>query len=91
MILTHYGAWWTPIGKYTGKVNYPGVIVSKEDYEAAPDTLKPELEPYFTQVWDVNKIREDFKDAIEVGCVYNGHTSSFCIRVNDMIIRCNQA
>ena len=35
MILTHYGAWWTPIGKYTGKVNYPGVLVSKEDYEAA--------------------------------------------------------
>ena len=31
MILTHYGAWWHPVGKYTGKVNYPGVLVSKED------------------------------------------------------------
>ena len=39
MILTHYGAWWTPIGKYTGKVNYPGVLVSQEDYEAAPDSV----------------------------------------------------
>lgn len=29
MILTHYGAWWAPIGKYTGKVNYPGILVSK--------------------------------------------------------------
>jgi len=71
MILTHYGAWWTPIGRYTGQVNYPGVLVSKEDYEAAPDTLKPLLEPYLTQVWDVNKIREDFKDAIEVAKKYD--------------------
>jgi endoglucanase len=52
-------------------VNYPGVLVSKEDYEAAPDTLKPLLEPYLTQEWDVNKIREDFKDAIEVAKKYD--------------------
>jgi len=71
MILTHYGAWWTPIGKYKGKVNYPGVLVSKEDYEAAPDSLKPVLEPYLTQVWDVNKIREDFKDAIAAAKKYD--------------------
>ena len=71
MILTHYGAWWTPIGKYTGKVNYPGVLVSKEDYEAAPDSLKPELEPYLTQEWNIDKIRADFKDAIEAAKKYN--------------------
>ncbi len=70
MILTHYGAWWTPLGKYTGKVNYPGVLISKEDYEAAPDSLKPSLEPFTTQVWDINKIREDFKDAIAASKKY---------------------
>ena len=70
MILTHYGAWWTPIGKYKGKVNYPGVLVSKEDYEAAPDSLKKELEPYTTQVWNADKILEDFKDAIEAAKKY---------------------
>jgi endoglucanase len=70
MILTHYGAWWTPIGKYTGKVNYPGVIVSQEDYEAAPDSLKPELEQYLTQEWNVDKIRADFADAIAVAKQY---------------------
>ncbi|MBQ9529468.1 MAG: hypothetical protein IJR73_03830, partial [Bacteroidales bacterium] len=32
--------WWAPIGKYTGKVNYPGVLVSKEDYEASSDSVK---------------------------------------------------
>ena len=45
MLLTHYGAWWTPIGKYKGKVNYPGVLLSKEDYDASPDSIKPILEP----------------------------------------------
>ena len=71
MILTHYGAWWTPIGKYTGKVNYPGVLVSKEDYEAAPDALKPELKQYTEQVWDINTIRAQFKDAIEAAKKYD--------------------
>ena len=70
MILTHYGAWWTPIGKYKGKVNYPGVLVSKEDYEAAPDSLKKELEPYTTEEWNVDRIRADFKDAIEAAKKY---------------------
>ena len=70
MILTHYSAWWTPIGKYKGKIHYPGILVSKEDYEAAPDDIKAELEPYTRQVWDINKIREDLKDAIAVAKKY---------------------
>lgn len=73
MILTHYGAWWTPIGKYTGKVNYPGILVSKEDYEASSDSMKVLLDEnhYTTQVWDINKIREDFADAIAVAKKYD--------------------
>ncbi len=73
MILTHYGAWWTPIGKYKGKVNYPGILVSKEDYEAADPEVKKLLDEnqYTTQVWDINKIREDFKDAIAAAKKYN--------------------
>ena len=71
MILTHYGAWWTPLGKYKGKVNYPGVLVSQEDYDAAPDAIKPELKQYTEEVWDINKIREQFKDAIEAAKKYD--------------------
>ena len=70
MILTHYGAWWTPLGKYKGKVNYPGVLVSKEDFEAAPDSIKKDLEPFTTQEWNIDKIRADFKDAIEAANKY---------------------
>ena len=71
MLLTHYGAWWTPLAKYAGKVNYPGVLVSKEDYEAAPDSLKPQLEPYTKEEWNIDKIRAEFKDAIEAAKKYN--------------------
>jgi endoglucanase len=71
MILTHYGAWWAPIGRYyKGKVHYPGVLVTKEDYDAAPDEIKPELKQYTEQVWDINTIREQFKDAIEAAKKY---------------------
>ncbi len=73
MILTHYGAWWTPIGRYTGQVNYPGVLVSQEDYEAAPDTVKHLLDEnhYTTQVWNIDKIRADFRDAIAAAKKYD--------------------
>ena len=73
MLLTHYGAWWTPIGQYKGKVNYPGVLVSQEDYEAQTPEVKALLQKdgYLTQVWDINKIREDFKDAIAVAKKYD--------------------
>ena len=72
MVLTHYGAWWTPLGKYTGKVNYPGVLVSKEDYEAAPDSVKKALDDYHytTDEWNIDRIRADFKDAIAAAKKY---------------------
>ena len=70
MLLTHRGAWWTPVGKFTGKITYPGILISKEDYEAAPAELKPELEPYLTQEWNIDKIRADFADAIAAAKQY---------------------
>ncbi|MBR5688629.1 MAG: cellulase family glycosylhydrolase [Prevotella sp.] len=71
MILTHYGAWWTPIGQYKGKVHYPGVLVSQEDFEAAPDSIKKDLEPYTKEEWNIDRIRADFKDAIEAAKKYD--------------------
>ena len=71
MILTHRGAWWTPIGRYTGKITYPGIMVSKEDYDAAPEDVKPHLEPYLTQEWNIDKIRADFADAIAAAKKYD--------------------
>ena len=72
MLLTHYGAWWSPLcAAYKGKVNYPGVLVSKEDYDAAPAAIKDRLKPYTEEVWNIDKIREQFKDAIEAAKKYD--------------------
>ena len=69
MVLTHYGAPWTPIGKYKGKVNYPGQMISQQDYEATPADLRPTIEPY-TKVWNRERICQDFRDAIAVAKKY---------------------
>jgi len=69
-ILTHYGAWWVPTASYQGKVNYPGVLISQEDYEAAPDSIKPLIKEYTEVVWDRNMIHEQMKDAIDVAAQY---------------------
>ena len=72
MLLTHYGAWWSPLcAAYKGKVNYPGVLVSKEDFDAAPAAIKDQLKPYTEEVWNIDKIREQFKDAIEAAKKYD--------------------
>ena len=72
MLLTHYGAWWSPpCAAYKGKVNYPGVLVSKEDFDAAPAAIKDQLKPYTEEVWNIDKIREQFKDAIEAAKKYD--------------------
>ncbi|MBR2230157.1 MAG: cellulase family glycosylhydrolase [Prevotella sp.] len=72
MLLTHYGAWWSPLcAAYKGKVNYPGVLVSKEDFDAAPAAIKEQLKPYTEEVWNIDKIREQFKDAIEAAKKYD--------------------
>ena len=72
MLLTHYGAWWSPLcAAYKGKIHYPGVLVSKEDFDAAPAEIKDQLKPFTEQVWNIDKIREQFKDAIEAAKKYD--------------------
>ncbi len=70
-ILTHYGAHWVPIRDYAGQVNYPGVLISQEDYQAAPDSIKPLLEEYLTTEWNRDLIYQQMKDAIDVAAKYN--------------------
>ena len=67
--LTHYGAPWTPVGGYRGKLTYPGRLISQADYDAAPDSLKPVLKKY-TGVWNRERIAKDFRDAIAVAKKY---------------------
>ena len=70
MVITHRYARWTPVGQFRGKINYPGVLITQEDYDAAPEAIKEELKPFLTTVWNKDKIREDFKDAIAAAQKY---------------------
>ncbi len=70
MVLTHNGAPWTPVGKYTGKLNYPGVMISKEDYDKAPEDIKKDIERY-TKEWNRDSLRSLMNDAIEVAKKYD--------------------
>lgn len=70
MLLTHYGAFWTPLRDYTGGVNYPGVLVSAEDYAAAPESVKPQIEQYTQMEWNRDMIYNQMKDAIDVAAQY---------------------
>ena len=69
-ILTHYGAFWTPIGQYRGKLTYPGIMVSKEDYEKTPVNIKDQVEPYTRIVWNREMIKSQMKDAIDCAARY---------------------
>ena len=70
MIVTHYGAWWTNIKDYTGKVTYPGIPISAEDFAAAPDSVKPHIEQYTKETWNRDRIYNEMKDAIDVAAKY---------------------
>ncbi len=76
MILTHYGAWWTPTHPYKGKVSYPGKLISAEDFAAAPDSIKPLIEQYTTTEWNREMIHEQMKDAIS--CAEKYGLQLFC-------------
>jgi endoglucanase len=56
MLLTHYKAGWVTTGKYTGPVNYPGVLVSPKDLELLDEDLRKEV---------INSDREFVKTDIE--------------------------
>ena len=39
MLITHYKASWTSVGKYNGPVSYPGLLVKDEDMEGLSDEV----------------------------------------------------
>lgn len=70
MIVTHYGAPWTPIKDYKGKVTYPGIAISAEDFAATPDSVKPFVEQYTKVEWNRQMIYNQMKEAIDVAAKY---------------------
>nr|AIF26760.1 putative CelEx-BR12 [uncultured bacterium fosmid pJB89E1] len=70
MILTHRGAFWTPIGKYSGPISYPGKMITEENLAQAPADIQAELQQYVDMEWNRDVIYSQMKDAIEVAAKY---------------------
>ncbi|MCQ2147719.1 MAG: glycoside hydrolase family 5 protein [Bacteroidales bacterium] len=70
MLLTHRGASWTPIGRYSGDIQYPGMMISEENLAGAPEEIKEEIKDYAVTEWDRDRIYAQMKDAIDVAAKY---------------------
>ena len=46
LVFTHYRASWTPVGKYTGPVHYPGRIIEDGNLQGQPEELLREIAPH---------------------------------------------
>ena len=68
MLLTHYTANWTQLKNYVGDVNYPGTIISEEEYNANVDSTNEATFQFYQdarEVWDPDRILEGFKMGID--------------------------
>lgn len=70
MLLTHRGASWTPIGRYSGDIQYPGMMISEENLAGAPEEIKEEIKDYAVTEWNRDRIYAQMKDAIDVAAKY---------------------
>lgn len=68
LAFTHYKAEWTPAGDFPGKVQYPGVVISEEEYALHADTTNTGIVNALAdarQNWDKQKFVDAFKIGIE--------------------------
>ena len=57
-LFTHYLTSWNFTRDYTGPVRYPGTILTREEFEAAPEPLKEELERFAGEHFDKQVLLE---------------------------------
>lgn len=65
-MLTHYKASWTDNKLYTGPVNYPGIVIKKEDLDKQPEDVRRKFEYVTHQFYDKEKITADFKQVADI-------------------------
>lgn len=68
--VTHYKAYWSAASKYNGPVTYPGITITKEDYNKYVDTTYLPLvsrieEEKGLEYFDKNKLKEVLQPAID--------------------------
>ena len=70
-LLTHYNAGWTYQKGYTGPVHYPGVILSKKEFDNLPPEMqqisKKWVDKKFDKTWILNEWQKPIQKAKELG------------------------
>ncbi len=51
-LLTHWHSSWTSLRDYTGPVHYPGIILTPEEFDNLPDSIKPLVEGWVNRAFD---------------------------------------
>lgn len=69
-LLTHHTASWTGIKDYKGPVNYPGIIVKKEDLEGLPDSVRTAVLRNKNS-YNIDSIRNHISKPIAIAKKYN--------------------
>lgn len=57
-MFTHYKTGWNFMKHYDGEVRYPGMILSREQYETLPENLQGELERFVEATFDKQHLEE---------------------------------
>ncbi len=45
-LLSHYAAEWTDLKDFNGAINYPGVILTQEEFDILPENIKPQVQEW---------------------------------------------
>jgi len=60
-LLTHYQASWTGLKNYTGPVHYPGVLLTKVEFDSLAPDQQTIVKDYTNAEWNIDKLEEMMK------------------------------
>lgn len=70
-LLTHWNASWTHINGYTGPSHYPGIIITKKEFEALPENQKQIAKDWvgkkYDKAWILSEWQKPIRKAKELG------------------------
>ncbi len=64
-LLTHFNASWTELKDYSGPVHYPGVILTRGEYDNLPDEWKPVAEKWIDKEFNIDVMLDMWHQPIE--------------------------
>jgi endoglucanase len=72
LVLTHYNAGWNAMRGYTGPVHYPGIVITRDEYDQVPEEMKSTaVEAFvgkeFNKTWILGQWQQPLRKAEKLG------------------------